>query len=223
MSLSHEILGEFREFERTSTTVVNAHVSPLMARYLKSLGNGLPADTILCVMQSGGGVISAETAMRESVRTILSGPAGGVTAAVTWAGPSAWTADHLDMGGTSTDVCLLDGAPAMTTETVISGYPVKTPMIDIHTVGAGGGSIASLDPGGALVVGPESAGADPGPVCHGRGTRLTGTAAHRFLGRVIPGRFLGGRRPLFPARTAHSHGLPGRECGLTPRIWPRAS
>lgn len=217
VSLSHEILGEFREFERTSTTVVNAHVSPLMARYLKSLGNGLPADTILCVMQSGGGVISAETAMRESVRTILSGPAGGVTAAV--AVGRAVGLDRLitfDMGGTSTDVCLLDGAPAMTTETVISGYPVKTPMIDIHTVGAGGGSIASLDPGGALVVGPESAGADPGPVCHGRGTRLTVTDANLFLGRIIPERFLGGRMPLFPARTAHAMASLAAECGLTP-------
>ncbi len=217
VSLSHEILGEFREFERTATTVVNAFVSPIMSRYLKRLQDGLPREAALRVMQSNGGIISAETAMRESVRTILSGPAGGVTAAV--AVGRAIGLDRLitfDMGGTSTDVSLLDGAPVMTTETVISGCPVKTPMIDIHTVGAGGGSIAFLDPGGALVVGPESAGADPGPVCYGRGERLTVTDANLFLGRIIPDHFLGGRMPLFPARTARTMAVMAAECGLTP-------
>ncbi|MBG0790062.1 MAG: hydantoinase/oxoprolinase family protein [Desulfovibrionaceae bacterium] len=193
VSLSHEILSEFREFERTSTTVVNAYVSPIMTRYLTDLAAGM-GDGGLRVMQSNGGSISARTAMRESVRTILSGPAGGAVGALSIGREAGF--DKLitfDMGGTSTDVSLMDGDLPLTFESAIAGYPVKVPMIDIHTVGAGGGSIASPDPGGSLAVGPESAGADPGPICYGRGgERVTVTDANLFLGRIVPERFLGG-------------------------------
>ncbi|QLA19637.1 hydantoinase/oxoprolinase family protein [Desulfolutivibrio sulfoxidireducens] len=201
VSLSHEIMREFREFERTSTTAVNAYVSPLMARYLTRLHGGLGKNAGLCVMQSSGGIITASTAMRQSVRTILSGPAGGVTAAMAVARETGY--DRLitfDMGGTSTDVALLDKSPVMTTETVVSGYPVTIPMIDIHTVGAGGGSLAAFDAAGALTVGPRSAGADPGPACYGRGEGLTVTDANLVLGRIVPEMFLGGGMPLFPDR-----------------------
>jgi N-methylhydantoinase A len=201
VSLSHEVMREFREFERTSTTAVNAYVSPIMARYLTRLEQGLDPGAALCVMQSSGGVITARTAMRQSVRTILSGPAGGVAAAVALAKETGQgRLVTFDMGGTSTDVALLDGGPAMTTETVVAGYPVTIPMIDIHTVGAGGGSLADFDPAGALCVGPRSAGADPGPACYGRGEGLTVTDADLVLGRIVPEYFLGGRMPLFPDR-----------------------
>ncbi|MDQ7831900.1 MAG: hydantoinase/oxoprolinase family protein [Desulfovibrionaceae bacterium] len=201
VSLSHEIMREFREFERTSTTVVNATVSPLMARYLTRLEEGLGQETGLCVMQSSGGILTSTTAGRQAVRTILSGPAGGVTAAMAL----SWETGlkrmiTFDMGGTSTDVALLDGAPGMTTETVVAGHPVTIPMIDMHTVGAGGGSLAAFDAAGALTVGPHSAGADPGPACYGRGEGLTVTDANLVLGRIIPELFLGGRMSLFPQR-----------------------
>jgi len=197
VSLSHEILSEFREFERTSTTVVNAYVSPIMTRYLTDLTKGMGGSK-LRVMQSNGGSISAATAMRESVRTILSGPAGGAVGALEIGRTAGF--DRLitfDMGGTSTDVSLMDGDLPLTFESAIAGYPVKVPMIDIHTVGAGGGSIASPDPGGALAVGPESAGAAPGPICYGRGgAEVTVTDANLFLGRIVPDRFLGGAMSL---------------------------
>ncbi|MDD3312420.1 hydantoinase/oxoprolinase family protein [Pseudodesulfovibrio sp.] len=197
VSLSHEILAEFREFERTSTTVVNAYVSPIMTRYLTDLLAATRGNA-LSVMQSNGGSISAETAMRESVRTILSGPAGGAVGGLETARRAGF--DRLigfDMGGTSTDVCLMDGGLPMTTQSAIAGYPVKVPMIDIHTVGAGGGSIARRDAGGSLAVGPESAGAAPGPVCYGRGgTGVTVTDANLYLGRIVPDHFLGGGMAL---------------------------
>ncbi|WP_338669792.1 hydantoinase/oxoprolinase family protein [Pseudodesulfovibrio methanolicus] len=202
VSLSSEILAEFREFERTSTTVVNAYVSPIMTRYLTDLQQGLGAGSGrsagLRIMQSNGGSISADTAMRESVRTILSGPAGGAVGALALGRAAGF--DKLitfDMGGTSTDVSLMDGGLPLTMASSISGYPVKVPMIDIHTVGAGGGSIASRDPGGSLAVGPESAGADPGPICYGRrGEQVTVTDANLYLGRIVPERFLGGGMAL---------------------------
>ena len=136
---------------------------------------------------------ASSMARREPIRTILSGPAGGVVAALTMGKAAGF--DRLvtfDMGGTSTDVCLLDGAPALTMEAEVAGIVVKTPMLDIHTVGAGGGSLVGLDAGGALTVGPESVGADPGPACYGRGDALTVTDANLFLGRLTPDRFLGG-------------------------------
>ena len=218
-SVSHEILAEFREFERTSTTVVNAYVSPIMARYLGRLRESVEGEGggALRIMQSNGGSISAATAMRESVRTILSGPAGGAVGAM----ELGRAAGHeccvgFDMGGTSTDVSLMDRGLPLTVESEISGYPVKVPMIDIHTVGAGGGSVAALDAGGALTVGPESAGADPGPVCYGKGERITVTDANLFLGRLVPERFLGGGMRLDAARADAAMRAMAAEVGLGP-------
>ncbi len=196
ISLSHQILAEFREYERTSTTLINAYVSPKMDRYLGQVAEQSGAETFR-IMQSNGGSISAATARRESVRTILSGPAGGAVGAAAIGKQSGQEKlISFDMGGTSTDVALIDGQLPLTTESTIAGYPVKVPMIDIHTVGAGGGSIARLDSGGSLRVGPESAGADPGPICYGQGTELTVTDANLYLGRLIPNNFLGGGMQL---------------------------
>jgi len=169
-------------------------------------------------MQSNGGSISADTAMRESVRTILSGPAGGAVGALALGRAAGY--DRLitfDMGGTSTDVSLMNGDLPLTMSSSISGYPVKVPMIDIHTVGAGGGSIASRDPGGSLAVGPESAGADPGPICYGRGgERVTVTDANLFLGRIVPDRFLGGGMALDADRARQGIVRLADELGLPP-------
>ncbi|MCW8858139.1 MAG: hydantoinase/oxoprolinase family protein, partial [Deltaproteobacteria bacterium] len=196
ISLSHETLAEFREFERTSTTVINAYVSPKMRRYITFLSERI-GDQPFRIMQSNGGSISAETAMRESVRTILSGPAGGAVGAFEFGKMAGFPRlISFDMGGTSTDVALIDGKLPLTMESSIAEYPVKVPMIDIHTVGAGGGSIASIDAGGSLKVGPESAGADPGPICYGKGSEITVTDANLFLGRLIPDHFLGGNMEL---------------------------
>ncbi len=212
VSLSAEILPEFREYERTSTTVVNAYVSPILDRYLSRLEEGIGQENNLMVMQSNGGSISPAEARREAVRCILSGPAGGVVGCEYVArmatspadirthpgdqAPSGMGVLTFDMGGTSTDVSLIDGKPRITTEAVVSGCPIHIPLLDIHTIGAGGGSIAQVDPGGALRVGPESAGADPGPACYGRGDLPTVTDANVVLGRIPPEHFLGGRMPL---------------------------
>ena len=195
-SLSHRILAEFREYERTSTTVINAYVSPIMKRYISHIIQNIHGNE-LRIMQSNGGSISADTAMSESVRTILSGPAGGAVGA--WETGKTAGIEKLitfDMGGTSTDVALIDGNLPLTFESTIADFPVKVPMIDIHTVGAGGGSIARMDAGGSLTVGPESAGADPGPICYGKGEDITVTDAHLYLGRLIPEHFLGGNMRL---------------------------
>jgi N-methylhydantoinase A len=198
ISVSSEILPEFREYERASTTVVNAYVAPKMAKYITTLQRSLKPSDQLVIMQSNGGVISAETVVKEPVRTVLSGPAGGVVGA--WKIGKIAGFEKLitfDMGGTSTDVSLIDGKPSLTTETKISGIPIKVPMIDIHTVGAGGGSIVWLDEGGAIKVGPQSAGADPGPICYGRGGKdITVTDTNLFLGRLVPDHFLGGKMKL---------------------------
>jgi N-methylhydantoinase A len=218
LSLSHEILAEFREFERTSTTVVNAYVSPKTKRYMGHLIQKLGPEDSLGIMQSNGGSISAETAMKESVRTILSGPAGGVVGAYEIGKMAGYSKlISFDMGGTSTDVSLIDGNLSLTFETTISGYPVKVPMIDIHTVGAGGGSIATLDEGGALKVGPESAGADPGPICYGKGDRITVTDANLYLGRLIPEHFLGGRMTLEEKRLGSYFENMAQQAGLSPQ------
>ncbi|MBF0497016.1 MAG: hydantoinase/oxoprolinase family protein [Deltaproteobacteria bacterium] len=217
VSLSHEIIAEFREFERTSTTVVNAYVSPRMQRYISYLRDSLTQGDHLRVMQSNGGSISAETSMKESVRTILSGPAGGAVGAYEIGRLAGF--DRIisfDMGGTSTDVSLMDGKLSFTLESQISGYPVKVPMIDIHTVGAGGGSIARLDQGGSLRVGPVSAGADPGPICYGRGDQITVTDANLYLGRLIPDHFLGGTMALHPELLEPHFDRMAEELGLTP-------
>ncbi len=216
-SLSHEILSEFREFERTSTTVLNAYVSPKMQNYIGYLMRGLDGADNLGIMQSNGGSISAETAMKESVRTILSGPAGGAVGASELGRMAGYTKlITFDMGGTSTDVSLMDETLSLTVEAEISGYPIKVPMIGIHTVGAGGGSIASLDVGGALRVGPESAGADPGPICYGKGNQITVTDANLYLGRLIPEYFLGGDMKLQPERLERYFRRMSREAGLSP-------
>jgi N-methylhydantoinase A len=197
VSCSYKVLPEFREFERTSTTLLNAYVSPIMHRYITYLRDKLDKEDILRIMQSNGGSISSETAITESIRTILSGPAGGAVGAFEIAKSAGF--DKIitfDMGGTSTDVSLMDGGLSYTYESKISGMPIKVPMIDINTVGAGGGSIAYLDKGGALRVGPESAGAEPGPICYGKGDKITVTDANLYLGRLIPDYFLGGNMKL---------------------------
>ena len=200
VSASHQILPEFREYERCSTTVVNAYLRPVMQRYLQTLASELQGAR-LRVMRSNGGVMSAARAHQEAVHTVLSGPAGGVVGAFRVARDAGYTrAITFDMGGTSTDVSLCDEQPRTTNETVVAGCPVKIPVLDIHTVGAGGGSLAYLDPGGALRVGPQSAGADPGPVCYGKGTGLTVTDANLYLGRLHPDWFLGGQMQLDVAR-----------------------
>jgi N-methylhydantoinase A/oxoprolinase/acetone carboxylase beta subunit len=199
-SLSHELVSEHREYERLSTTVVNAYVAPVMTQHLRHLERRL-RRTKLRVMQSNGGAISARLAGREAVRTVLSGPAGGVMGG--WAVARALRLRRIitfDMGGTSTDVSLLDGGPTYRTEWSIGGSPLKVPALDIHTVGAGGGSMARIDAGGALKVGPESAGADPGPACYGRGAAATVTDANVVLGRLVTGQFLDGRMRLHPDR-----------------------
>ncbi|MFL6273613.1 MAG: hydantoinase/oxoprolinase family protein [Blastocatellia bacterium] len=250
VSLSHRILPEYREYERTSTTVINAYLVPIMSRYLRALIDGLgtggrrqeagssemhsgnlsqqksskrraarghkqqvvrresslptaygllpPASSVpLRVMQSNGGSVSAAMAASEPVRAILSGPAGGVVGALRVAA-AAGIHDIItfDMGGTSTDVALCRGAARTTNEALVAGLPVAVPIIDIHTVGAGGGSIARVDEAGALRVGPESAGADPGPACYGRGEAVTVTDANLVLGRFGSNDLLGGAMPL---------------------------
>ena len=200
VSVSSDLLPEYREYERTSTVVVNAYVGPPMARYLQHLSNAVGRR--LRIMHSGGGSLSPEKASLEPVRTLLSGPAGGVVGAFHVASQAGFPqVITLDMGGTSTDVSLCPGQVQETTSTQIGGYPTRVPTIDIHTVGAGGGSIARVDAGGALLVGPESAGADPGPACYGRGERVTVTDANLVLGRLDTGRFLDGRMSLDAERS----------------------
>jgi N-methylhydantoinase A len=193
LSISSRILPEYREYERTSTVVINAYLQPLMGRYLNRL-----STTRLRVMQSSGGSISAEVAALEPVRTILSGPSGGVVGALR-AAQSAGIKNVItfDMGGTSTDVALCDsGAIRVTNEASVAGLPVAVSVMDIHTVGAGGGSIARVDEGGSLRVGPESAGADPGPACYGRSLLPTVTDAHVVLGHFGGAGLLGGEFKL---------------------------
>ena len=201
VSVSSEVLPEYREFERWSTTAVNAYVAPLIDRYLARLEAGLGRRR-LSIMQSNGGSISAALARAQAVRTVLSGPAAGVVGARAVA--RAAKVDRIiafDMGGTSTDVSLVDGAIPTSTESKIGDFPVRLPVIDIHTVGAGGGSIAYVDSGGALRVGPRSAGSVPGPVCYGGGEELTVTDANLLLGRLDPDLFFGGRMSLDVPRT----------------------
>jgi len=203
ISVSSRLLPEYREYERTSTTVVNAYVSPIMSRYLGRLDRESGAETVH-IMSSNGGAVPVERSIREPVHTVLSGPAGGVVGAMTWARRSGYERIiTFDMGGTSTDVSLCPGRPLHTREFEIAGQPVAVPVIDIHTVGAGGGSLARVDAGGALRVGPESAGADPGPICYGKGgEELTVTDAHVWLGRLPVGAFLGGEGALDRGRIA---------------------
>jgi N-methylhydantoinase A len=208
VSCSHIILPEFREYERASTTVVNAYLAPLMGNYLSRLEFGIKSqhsEARVDVMQSSGGIVSARLAAQEPVRTVLSGPAGGVMGACAvarWAGLDRIIG--FDMGGTSTDVFLANAAdgPEQSRDSIVAGVPIGVPMLDIHTAGAGGGSIARFDAGGMLRVGPESAGAEPGPICFGRGTQPTVTDANLILGRLDPATFLGGGVHLDRERTA---------------------
>jgi len=250
LSVSHQILPEFREYERASTVLVNAYLQPVMQGYLGKLEErlssgreraqarvpppqsaqhrlalgapvpvpqnpsaqaGAPAvhnlkksalHSQIFVMQSSGGITALDTAAEQPVRTVLSGPAGGIVGAAAVAQRSGF--DRIitfDMGGTSSDVALVDGRPSTTNEADVAGLPVRVPVLDIHTVGAGGGSLARFDAGGALRVGPESAGADPGPICYGKGERPTVTDANLLLGRLPADQFLGGDFQLDLPRT----------------------
>lgn len=205
LSRSSEVLPEFKEYERGIATWLNAWVGPLVQGYLSRLQAGVsPAP--LTIMQSSGDTLSADMAGRHAVRLLLSGPAGGLTGA-RFAGEAAGQPRLLsfDMGGTSTDVAMIDGALHLTSEGHIGRYPVAVPMVDMHTIGAGGGSIAYLDEGGMLQVGPESAGAVPGPACYGKGgTRPTVTDANLILGRLRPDAFLGGRMRLDLTAAQHA-------------------
>ncbi len=223
LSVSHRILPEFREYERASTVVVNAYLQPLMQSYMEKLagrvtntGPGFAAPLPglekrglwgtrkprifiprIFVMQSSGGITALESAAREPVRTVLSGPAGGLVGAAAMAARSGFRKIlSFDMGGTSTDVAAVQGEVRAGGQSEVAGLPVGVPMLEIHTVGAGGGSLARFDAGGALRVGPESAGADPGPICYGRGTEPTVTDANLLMGRLRPNRFLGGEFTL---------------------------
>ena len=198
ISASHRILPEFREYERTSTVVMNAYLQPLMQSYMERLAkraeeHANPKRTRVCVMQSSGGITALESAAREPVRTVLSGPAGGLVGAAAMAARSGFRKIvSFDMGGTSTDVATIQDEVRTSGSSEVAGLPVGVPMLEIHTVGAGGGSLARFDAGGSLRVGPESAGADPGPICYGRGIEPTVTDANLLLGRLRPDRFLGG-------------------------------
>ncbi|NRQ30572.1 hydantoinase/oxoprolinase family protein [Nonomuraea sp. NN258] len=216
VSISSDVLREYREYERSVTTLVDAAVKPTMRRYIASLSTrlGMPFS----VMKSNGGVLSAREVVNQPITTVLSGPAAGALGAALIAA----TAGHpsvitLDGGGTSTDVAVvIDGEPSVTTEGAIGRYPVKIPMIDIVTVGAGGGSIAWISPEGTLKVGPRSAGADPGPLCYGRGgTEVTVTDAHVFLGRIPP-HLLGGEIPLNAEAARAGIQALADKLGLTP-------
>ena len=204
LSVSHRLLAEYREYERFSTAVVNAYVAPKMASHLQNLERNLSRSR-LRIMQSNGSATGVELARTEPIRTILSGPAAGVVGAAALA--RAISTDRFitfDMGGTSTDVSLFDRAARIRTLSYPDGYAVRAPVIDIHTVGAGGGSIARVDAGGSLRVGPESAGADPGPACYGRGTAPAVTDADLVAGRLVASNFLGGRMRLYPDRATRA-------------------
>ena len=224
VSLSSEVLPQFREFERTMATALNAAVMPPVSRYVSVLRRALDAEGVpapLLIMKSDGGVTSAATCVRQPVQTVLSGPAAGVVGAVS-VGRAAGFADiiSIDVGGTSADICLVrEGRPEVTKDGMIGPFPLKLPMVDIHTIGAGGGSIAAVTAAGRLTVGPRSAGAEPGPVCYRRGgSEPTVTDAHLVLGR-IPAALLGGELPLdgpaaheaIAARIGRPLGLGGEE------------
>src|SRR2546427_11123521 len=223
ISVSHEILPEFREYERTSTVVVNAYLQPVVQKYLENLARRAHSSrgkSNIFLMQSSGGITALTSAAREPVRTVLSGPAGGVVGAAAMARHSGFERIiSFDMGGTSTDVALVDREIRTGSQAEIAGFPVGVPMLDIHTVGAGGGSIARFDAAGAVRVGPEPAGADPGPICYGRGTRPPVTDANLLLGRLQPHAFLGGEFTLDLERTRRTTGdwVKRQSCSLSLR------
>lgn len=204
-SISLQILPEFREFERAATVVVNAYLAPKAGAYVRRLESQIQKQNrgSFYVMQSSGGIVSGKIASEEPVRTVLSGPAGGVIGAYRIGRVAGF--DRIisfDMGGTSTDVSLIDvRGPQITNEARVSEIPISVPVLDIHTVGAGGGSLAQFDRGGILRVGPQSAGADPGPICYGRGEQPTVTDANLLLGRLDAELALAGTVRLDEART----------------------
>jgi N-methylhydantoinase A/oxoprolinase/acetone carboxylase beta subunit len=201
ISVSHRLVAEYREYERFSTAVVNAYVAPRMSSHLADLEKRLPAARVR-IMQSAGSAIGARLAREQPVRTILSGPAAGVVGAgalVRAIGTDRFIT--FDMGGTSTDVSTFNRRARIRTLSHPDGYAVRTPVIDIHTVGAGGGSLARVDAGGSLRVGPQSAGADPGPACYGRAWAPAVTDADLVAGRIVAEHFLGGRMRVFPERS----------------------
>ena len=221
VSLSSEVLPQIKEYERVWTTVVNAYVGPALASYLKNLaarlsGHGYRGDVL--IIQSHGGVAPVRESTRLAAGAVLSGPAGGVAAGRYCARlleePNLIT---FDMGGTSTDIALLQGGePQLTGEKTIGVAKVALPAIDIHTLGAGGGSVASVDAGGILHVGPESAGAQPGPACYGKGgTRATVTDANLVLGFLDPANFLGGRIGLDAGAARRAVDTVARDLGTT--------
>ncbi len=213
VSGSCDVSPEFREFERASTTAINAYVGPLMDRYLGELERASPHP--VAIMQSNGGFLTAAEARKYAVRTILSGPAGGIVGAVEMARRSGYKKTlTFDMGGTSTDVALAGVKARLTTEARIDGYPVRVPMLDIQTVGAGGGSIARVDEGGGLRVGPQSAGADPGPACYGVGDEATVTDAHVVLGRIAADQLAGGELRIDAVRAQQVVARVGAALGL---------
>jgi len=222
ITLSSETLPELREYEQTSTTVLTAALRPVVGKYLERLAEALHERGIrapLLLMQSNGGVAGVEEASLRAAALLLSGPAGGVEGA-RFVGVAAGFSDliTLDMGGTSADVALIRGGePTLTPEREIAGRPVRLPMVDVHTVGAGGGSIAWVDEGGVLRVGPRSAGDVPGPACYGRGgTEPTVTDAHLLLGRLPPDRPLGGLPTLSVARAREAIRKIAEPLGFSP-------
>jgi N-methylhydantoinase A len=221
VSLSSHVVAEFREFERTSTTVLNAYLSPSVAGYLTRLADmSTPVAERVQVMRSSGGVMEVRLAASLAAALLLSGPAGGVVAATAMARARGYgRVVTFDMGGTSTDVCRVeDGRPELGYERSVAGFVCRMPSVAVHTVGAGGGSIAWVDAGGSLRVGPHSAGADPGPASYGRGgSAATVTDAHLLLGRIDPSAPLGGSLALDPSRAASAMETLGREIGLEAR------
>jgi N-methylhydantoinase A len=221
VAISSAITREFREYERASTTTLSAYVQPVIDRYIERFRRRLDAARFqgrFSVMQSNGGRLPAEAMRANAINALLSGPAAGVVGAVRQAGRSGYrNLVTLDIGGTSTDVCVVtDGTPQLTQELHLDGLPIRIPVVDINTIGAGGGSIVWVDEGGMLRVGPRSAGADPGPACYGRGgSEPTLTDAHVVRGTVRPEAFLGGRMQIDPAAAARVFAPIARRFGLT--------
>ena len=202
VTASHEVMPEYREYERAVVTILNAALKPVIADYVANLQEGVKGKK-LSIIQSNGGILSPDRIINEPIRTIMSGPAGGVIAAQQLA---VLTGEAnlvtLDMGGTSTDVSVIkNGEITLTRDGFLEHLPLKLPMIDIATVGAGGGSIAGIDRGGVLQVGPESAGANPGPACYGKFEMATVTDAFAVMGAIIPEMFLGGKMKIYPKRS----------------------
>ena len=227
---SHEVLAEFREYERTSTTVTNAGLGPVMSRYLDQLEQrvaSLGLGTTAHIQQSNGGFASPREAGHRPISTLVSGPAAGVTGAI-YLTKTAGFPDVItfDVGGTWTDVCVIENSsPSIAREREVAGYAVRFPMIDVHSIGAGGGSIAWIDDGGFLQVGPKSAGGDPGPACYDRGgTQPTVTDVNVVLGRLNPKAFLNGKMPIRAELARSASPKRSRSRSVCPsRMLPKAS